>query len=372
MFFDKSFTIFAPKMLKRIDFYIIKKFLGTYVLSILLIISIAIVIDITEKMDNFYNEGLNLKTIIFDYYIYFVPYYINLFSSLFTFLSVIFVTSKLAYNTEIIAMLAGGISFKRIMLPYFISASIIALATFYVSSEIIPPGIRERLKFESTYIFHQVFEESSNHKQLQLSGNEIAYIERYNKTKKIGYRFSYDKFNDKQLIERITASRIEYDSLQNWTIIDYTRRVFYELREETTQGDTLKMTLNMVPEDFVTVLKEYEQLTTEQLHTYIEEQSKRGIGGLNAYKLELYKRYSNPFAAFILTLIGVSIASRKVRGGTGSHLFFGLLLSVTYIIANLSSVSFTVKGGVHPMMAVWIPNLVYLAIGIVLYLRAPK
>jgi lipopolysaccharide export system permease protein len=221
-------------------------------------------------------------------------------------------------------------------------------------------------------IFHQVFEESSNHKQLQLSGNEIAYIERYNKTKKIGYRFSYDKFNDKQLIERITASRIEYDSLQNWTIIDYTRRVFYELREETTQGDTLKMTLNMVPEDFVTVLKEYEQLTTEQLHTYIEEQSKRGNGGLNAYKLELYKRYSNPFAAFILTLIGVSIASRKVRGGTGSHLFFGLLLSVTYIIANLSSVSFTVKGGVHPMMAVWIPNLVYLAIGIVLYLRAPK
>ena len=359
-------------MLKRIDFYIIKKFLGTYVLSILLIISIAIVIDITEKMDNFYNEGLNLKTIIFDYYIYFVPYYINLFSSLFTFLSVIFVTSKLAYNTEIIAMLAGGISFKRIMLPYFISASIIALATFYVSSEIIPPGIRERLKFESTYIFQQVFEESTNHKQLQLSGNEIAYIERYNKTKKIGYRFSYDKFNDKQLIERITASRIEYDSLQNWTIIDYTRRVFYELREETTQGDTLKMTLNMVPEDFVTVLKEYEQLTTEQLHTYIEEQSKRGIGGLNAYKLELYKRYSNPFAAFILTLIGVSIASRKVRGGTGSHLFFGLLLRVTYIIANVSSVSFTVKGGVHPMMAVWIPNLVYLAIGIVLYLRAPK
>ncbi len=371
VFFPKN-CIFVVAMLKKIDFYIIKKFLGTYVLSILLVISIAIVIDITEKMDDFYNEGLSLKTIIFDYYIYFVPYYINLFSSLFTFLSVIFVTSKLAYNSEIIAMLAGGISFKRIMVPYFISASIIALLTFYVSSEIIPPGIRERLRFESTYINHKVFEESVNHQQLQISSNEIVYIERYNKSKNIGYRFSYDKFDGKQLAERLTASRIEYDTLQNWLVIDYMQRTFHDLKEEVAKGDSLKMHLNMVPKDFIKVLKEYEQLTTGQLHSYIEEQSRRGIGGLNAYKLELYKRYANPFAAFILTLIGVSIASKKVRGGTGAHLFVGLLLSVSYIIANLSSVSFTVQGGVHPLMAVWIPNLVYFTIGIGLYIRAPK
>ncbi len=371
VFFSKN-CIFVVAMLKKIDFYIIKKFLGTYVLSILLVISIAIVIDITEKMDDFYNEGLSLKTIIFDYYIYFVPYYINLFSSLFTFLSVIFVTSKLAYNTEIIAMLAGGISFKRIMVPYFISASIIALLTFYVSSEIIPPGIHERLRFESTYINHKVFEESVNHQQLQISSNEIVYIERYNKSKNIGYRFSYDKFDGKQLAERLTASRIEYDTLQNWLVIDYMQRTFHDLKEEVVKGDSLKMHLNMVPKDFIKVLKEYEQLTTSQLHSYIEEQSRRGIGGLNAYKLELYKRYANPFAAFILTLIGVSIASKKVRGGTGAHLFVGLLLSVSYIIANLSSVSFTVQGGVHPLMAVWIPNLVYFTIGIGLYIRAPK
>ena len=177
-------------MLRRIDYYIIKKFLGTYVLSIVLIISIAIVIDITEKMDDFYNEGLDMKTIIFDYYIYFIPYYTNLFSSLFTFLAVIFVTSKLAFNSEIIAMLAGGISFRRILVPYLISAAIIAAATFYISSEIIPPGIRERLKFEYKYVEHKQFESSLEHQQLRISENEIVYVERYDLEKNMGYFIS--------------------------------------------------------------------------------------------------------------------------------------------------------------------------------------
>lgn len=359
-------------MLKKIDFYIIKKFMGTYMLSILLIISIAIVIDITEKMDNFYKEGLTSQQIIFDYYIYFVPYYINLFSALFTFLSVIFVTSKLAYNTEIIAMLAGGISFKRIIVPYMISAALIAGATFYLSSEIIPPGIRERLKFESEYIYHEAFEESTNHKQIQLSGNEIVYVERYNLSRNVGYRFSYDKFDGKRLIERITAQRIEYDTLHHWTAIEYQKREFEDLREIMTTGDTAHLELDMTPRDFVTVLKEYEQFTNSQLKTHIAEQSKRGVGGLEAYQLELYKRYANPFGAFILTLIGVSVASRKVRGGTGYHIFMGLLLSVTYILFNLTSVSFTTKGGVHPLIAVWLPNVIYLIIGLYLYKKAPK
>lgn len=365
-------STFAAAMLKKIDFYIIKKFMGTYILSILLIISIAIVIDITEKMDNFYKEGLTTEQIIFDYYIYFVPYYINLFSALFTFLSVIFITSKLAYNTEIIAMLAGGISFKRIVVPYMISAALIAGATFYLSSEIIPPGIRERLRFESEYIYHEAFKESTNHKQIQLSGNEIAYVERYNLSRDVGYKFSYDKFEGKRLIERITAQRIEYDSLNHWTAIDYQKRVFDDLRETMTTGDTLNMELDMTPRDFVTVLKEYEQLTNKELRAHIETQSKRGVGGLSAYQLELYKRYASPFGAFILTLIGVSVASRKVRGGTGYHIFVGLMLSVTYILFNLTSVSFTVKGGIHPLIAVWTPNVLYLCIGLYLYKKAPK
>lgn len=359
-------------MLKKIDYYIIKKFLGTYALSLLLVISIAIVIDLTEKMDDFYREGLDTYTIIFNYYIHFIPYYINLFSSLFTFLAVIFVTSKLAYNTEIIAMLAGGISLRRIIVPYMISAALIACFTFYISSEIIPPSIRERLKFESEFIYHEQFESTTNHKQVQISPNEIIYVERYNLHKNIGYRFSYDKFDEKRLVERVTANRIEFDSLNHWTAINYTKRSFTDLREELSKGDTLKMTLSMYPKDFKEIIKEYEQLTNEQLRTHIAEQSKRGVGGLDAYQLELYKRFANPFAAFILTLIGVSIASKKVRGGTGYHIFMGLLLSVTYLLFNLTSVSFTVKGGIPPLLSVWIPNMLYLGIGLFLYVKAPK
>lgn len=359
-------------MLKKLDFYIMKKFLGTYVLSIILIISIAIVIDITEKIDNFFNEGLDFKTIIFEYYIYFVPYYINLFSSLFTFLAVIFVTSKLAFNSEIIAMLAGGISFRRIMVPYLISAAIIALFTFYISSEIIPPGIRERLKFEFKYIDHDEFETSLDHQQLKISKDEIIYVERYDITKNIGYRFSYDRFEGKKLVERITATRIHYDSLYNWTAHNCMQRKFVGLKEEVSTSPKMELELNMIPKDFIKVAKEYEQLTTGELITYLDVQGKRGLSGLNAYELELQKRIANPFAAFILTIIGVSVASRKSRGGTGFHIFIGFLLSVTYILFNMVSSSLTIKGGVNPTISVWLPNVIYLAIGIYLYKIAPK
>lgn len=368
----KKMRIFAPSMFKKIDYYIIKKFLGTYVLSLLLVISIAIVIDITEKMDDFYREGLDSYTIIFDYYIYFIPYYINLFSSLFTFLAVIFVTSKLAYNSEIIAMLAGGISFRRIMRPYMFSAALIAVFTFYISSEVIPPSIRERLIFESEHITHEAFESSSQHKQLQISENEIIYVERFNLRKNIGYRFSYDKFDGKRLIERITANKIEYISDYKWKASYFTKRSFTGLREEMVKGDTLTMELNMLPKDFIEIIKEYEQLTNSQLSENIAEKTRRRIGGVGVYELELYKRFANPFAAFILTLIGVSIASKKVRGGTGVHIFFGLLLSTTYLLFNLTSVSFTVKGGADPLLSVWIPNFIYLIIAIILYKKAPK
>jgi lipopolysaccharide export system permease protein len=349
-----------------------KKFLGTYVLSIILIISIAIVIDITEKIDDFFNEGLSFKTIVLEYYIYFVPYYINLFSSLFTFIAVIFVTSKLAFNSEIIAMLAGGVSFKRIMVPYLISAAIIALFTFYISSEIIPPGIRERLKFEFKYIDHDEFETSLAHQQLKISKNEIIYVERYDLTNNIAFRFSYDKFDGKKLVERITAQRIHYDSLYNWTAYNCMQRKFVGLKEEVTTLPKMELELNMIPKDFIKVAQEYEQLTTGELVEYLEIQGQRGLSGLNAYELELQKRIANPFAAFILTIIGVSVASRKSRGGTGYHIFIGFLLSVTYILFSMVSSSLTIKGGLNPTISVWLPNVIYLAIGIYLYKIAPK
>jgi lipopolysaccharide export system permease protein len=269
-------------------------------------------------------------------------------------------------------MLAGGISFRRILVPYLISAAIIAGATFYISSEIIPPGIRERLKFEYKYVEHKKFESSLDHQQLRISENEIIYVERYDITRNIGYKFSYDRFDGKKLEERITAMRIQHDSLYNWTAYNCMQRKFVGLKEEVTTHDEMKLELNMIPKDFVKVVKEYEQLTTSELVEYLETQSKRGLYGLNAYELELQKRIASPFSAFVLTIIGVSVASRKSRGGTGFHIFIGFLLSVTYILFNMVSSSLTIKGGLNPTISVWLPNVLYLAIGIYLYKIAPK
>lgn len=359
-------------MLKRIDYYIIKKVLGTYVLSILMIISIAIVIDITEKMDDFYQAELSLQTIVMQYYIHFVPYYINLFSSLFTFISVIFVTSKLAYNSEIIAMLAGGISFRRIMVPFFISAMIIALFTFYIGSYVIPKGNNIRLAFESQYIDHSPPEVSLRNVQFKINQSDIAYMERFNVSDEIGYRFSLDSFQEKRLAQRITAQTIRYKGDKNWLLLRYTRREFDGLTERLGSGDTLRLHLDMEPKDFLVVKNQQERLTNPELLEYIDENTKRGRAGLNAYKLEYQKRFALPFGSFVLTLIGASLSAKKVRGGKGFNLFIGLLLSVVYILCTLVSSTFTVKAGINPTLAIWLPNLVFLCIGIWLYRIAPK
>lgn len=346
--------------------------LGTYVLSILMIISIAIVIDITEKMDNFYQAELSLQTVVMDYYIHFVPYYINLFSSLFTFISAIFVTSKLAYNSEIIAMLAGGISFRRIMVPYMLSAAVIALFTFYIGSYVIPKGNDKRLDFESKYIDNIPPEISLRNVQFRINEADIAYMERFNVVNNIGYRFSLDSFDNKRLASRITAQTIHYEGEDKWLLLRYTKRDFDGLYENLTKGDSLQLHAHMNPEDFMVIKNHHERLTNPELLEYIEENSKRGRAGLNAYKLEYQKHFALPFGSFVLTLIGVSLSAKKVRGGKGFNMFVGLALSAIYILSTMMSSTFTIKAGVNPTLAIWLPNIVFLGIGIVLYHKAPK
>jgi len=359
-------------MLKKLDIYIIKKFLGAYFLSIILIMSIAIVIDLTEKLDNFYATNLELSTIIFDYYINFIPYYANLFSSLFTFISVIFVTSKMAFNSEIIAMLASGISLKRILFPYFIAAGIIALITFFIGGYIIPPGNKVRYEFEQKYIKKKPAEKTIRNIQLKVSTNQIAYIERFELEDNTGYRFSLDTFEGKTLVSRTTSNTIHWDSTYVWTLINYTKRDFVGLKEELSMGDKTTITINMKPSDFGGIKNQYEHLSNPALKAHIEEQTQRGTAGLNLYKLEYEKRYALPFAAFVLTLIGVSLGSRKVRGGTGLHILIGFMLSITYVLSTMISSSLTVKAGFNPMVAIWSPNVVYFLIGLYLYKIAPK
>lgn len=357
--------------LKRIDTYIIMKFLGTYFFSLALILSIAVVFDLTEKFDNFFENKAPLKAIIFDYYLNFIPFYMNMFSPLFTFISVIFFTSKMATNTEIIAILSSGVSFRRLMLPYFLSASVIAIISFVVGGFIIPPANEKMLTFEDKYI-RKFKTDNARNVQMEVEKGVIMYIERYEITNNTGYRFSLEKFDGKKLISRLTAETVSWDSAYTWKITNYLQRDFNEMKESITSGTSKDTTIMVQPEEFFITSKEAAQMNIIQLRNYLIKQKDRGVGNIQAFEDEYYKRYSMPLAAFIMALMGVSLSSRKVRGGMGLHLGVGLALSSIYILFITMSTTFSVNGTMSAFAAVWLPNVVFLLIGIYLYRIAPK
>lgn len=361
------------KALKKLDLYIIKKFLGTYVFAIALIISIAVVFDYNENMDKFSNNDAPLMGIIFDYYGNFVPYFANLFSPLFVFIAVIFFTSKLAENSEIIAMFSTGMSFKRLMRPYMISAAIIAVFTFLFSSYIIPQGSVTRLAFEDQYIKKRKVTSARNI-QLEVDSGVIAYIGNYHDYRKSGNSFSLDKFVDKELVSHLTARTISYDttSVHKWTIRDYTIREMNGLKETITRGDKLDTIIKMEPSDFLIARNQQEMLTSSELGDYIDKQKRRGFANIKEFEIEYHRRIAASFAAFILTTIGLSLSSRKVKGGMGLHLGVGLALSFSYILFQTVSATFAISGSVPPIIAVWIPNFLYTFIAVYLYRKAPK
>ena len=356
-------------MLKKIDIYIIKKFLGTYFFAIALIISIAVVFDINEKLDSFLNAPL--KAIVVDYYLNFIPYFANLFSPLFTFIAVIFFTSKLADNSEIIAMLSSGISFRRLMIPYMISAAIIAGVTFYLNSYVIPPANVTRIEFQNKYVKNKKVDYASNI-QLQVEPGVIAYMSRYDNNTKTGYRFSLEKFEGKILKSRLTAQTVTYDSAYHWIIKDYMIRNFNGMREELTRGSRLDSIITIEPSDFLISRYDSELMTTSALKTYIDRQKKRGVANIKDFEIEYEKRFAMTAASFILTVIGMSLSSRKVKGGMGVNIGIGLLLSFSYILFSTVSSTFAVSGATSPRIAVCLPNIVYSIIAVYLYRKAPK
>ncbi|NDP21217.1 MAG: YjgP/YjgQ family permease [Paludibacter sp.] len=357
--------------LKRIDTYIIKKFLGTYFFSIILIISISVVFDLTEKMDNFFEHDAPLKEIVFQYYLNFIPFYMNMFSPLFTFIAVIFFTSKMATNTEIIAILASGVSFRRLMVPYLLSALVISIISFTVGGYIIPNGNKIMLTFEDKYV-RKIKKDNARNVQMEVEKGVIMYIERYEISNNTGYRFSLEKFNGKTLTSRLTAQTISWDSAYNWKITDYLQRDFKGMRESISKGTTKDTTIMVQPEEFFITYAEAAQMSNPQLSKYLIKQRERGVGNIQGFEDEYYKRFSMPLAAFIMTLIGVSLSSRKVRGGMGLHLGIGLALSSLYILFSTMSTTFSVSGVMSAFAAVWLPNLVFLVVGIYLYIKAPK
>ena len=359
-------------MLKRIDWYIIKKFLGSYFFIMVLIIAISVVFDINEKIDKFLDPQVPLKAIVFDYYMNFIPYFVNLFSALITFISVIYFTSKMADNSEVIAILSNGISFRRLMLPYMLSALFISSATFYLNSYIIPHANTERLEFYHTYINKGKKVTYASSVQAEVEPGIVVYFDRYDAELKRGYRFSMEKFEDKHLLSRLTAQRIEYDTAYHWVLHNYMIRDFNNMKEEITSGTKADTIIHIMPSDFLISQYDSEKMTNPELSDHIKRQNKRGIGNITLFELEYAKRFANLMASFILTIIGASLSSRKMKGGMGLNLGIGILLCFSYIMFSTVSSTFAISGGISPTFAVWLPNILYAFIAIYLYRRAPR
>lgn len=356
---------------KRLDIYLIRKFLGSFFYSIVLIMAIVIVFDFNEKLDKFIQNRASGYEIIFDYYLNFIPYFGVKFSPLFIFISVIFFTSKMASNSEVIAILSSGVSFRRYMRPYMVSAGILAVLMFVLNSFLVPNANKVRLDFEDKYV-KKVKTEYVYQVQMELEPGTIMYIDRYDDISQNGYNFFLESYDDLQLVSRLTARTIKKDTAYHWILNDYLIRTFDGLYENIEQGYRLDTIIRVDPEEFFIVKGYSEQLTTPELKRYLDRQKKRGVANIKEYNVEFHRRFSFPFSCFILTLIGVSLASRKIRGGIGLHLGVGLLISFSYILLDTLSGSFAQGGVITPFLAVWFPNILYLLIGLLLYVKAPK
>lgn len=365
------------RLLKRLDWYIIKKFLGTYFFTIGLIIIIMVVFDYNEHIDKL--SKASAHEIIFEYYLNYIPYFINMFSPLFVFIAIIFFTSKLAENSEIIAMFSTGMSFRRMMVPYMLSAAFIAAITLYLGSQVIPHGSITRLQFEDRYKMSHYDRDNSGgtyNIQLEVEDGVIAYMESFQTYNMTGYRFALDKFEGKKLVSHMTARSIVYDTLSaekyHWTIKNYMLRDLSGNVEALTQGAEMDTIIHFEPADFLIENGQQETMSSAELREYINRQKERGIGNIQDFEIEYHKRYAMSFAAFILTIIGVSLSSRKRKGGMGLHLGIGLGLSFGYILFQIVSSNFAITGSMSAFAAEWLPNFIYIPIAVFLYIKAPK
>ena len=375
----KGFWLFAYinpcRYLKVLDWYIIRKFIGTYFFSITLIISISIVFDANENLAKFAQFHAPFKAIVFDYYANFIPYFANLFSPLFVFIAVIFFTSRLAGNSEIIAMLAAGVSFKRLMRPYMVSCLFISALSFYLSGYVIPHGTVVRQNFETMYK-NKKRNSSAENVQLQVDKGVIACIQIYDNNTKRGYGFSLDKFENKKLVSHMTASEIQYDTISDskfhWRVTNWRIREMRGMRENITYGDVKDTVIMMEPADMVYSKGQQETFTSPELRDYISKQIGRGSTNVVQYEVEYHKRIASSFASFILTTIGFSLSSRKRKGGMGLYLGIGLALSFGYIMLQTVSATFAINAGTTPLLAAWIPNFIFAIVAYFCYRTAPN
>lgn len=358
--------------MKKIDIYIIKKFLGTFFFAISLLIVIVIIFDISENIDEFLENDAPLNEIIFSYYFNFIPYFLNLFIYLFTFISVIFFTSKLASNTEIIAILSSGVSFTRLLRPYFISGLVLAVFSFYLANFLIPKTNQNRREFKDTYM-EKLSKSKDRNIHLQIHPGTFVYVERFNTHSLKGTKFTIEKFKDHKLYYKLRAKSIKWDTINlKWIINDYYIRTINDNKEELLKGTRIDTTLNLSPSDLYVEKEDFEEMDFWELNRTIESKQMKGADNVKIYQVEKSKRIASPFATLVMTFIGMSLSCRKVRGGIGMHLGLGIAIAFAFILFMQVSTVFATVGNLSPYLSAWIPNIIFGIIGIFLLITAPK
>jgi lipopolysaccharide export system permease protein len=358
--------------MKIIDKYIIRQFLGTFFFSIVLLIFIVIIFDVSEHIDDFLKHDTPLKAIVFNYYLNFIPAFVNLFSYLFVFIAVIFFTSRMAANSEIIAILSSGISFRRMLFPYLFSAAILGLMSFLLGNFIIPYTNRGKLAFERQYIKDpKRYNDQNIHKQV--SPGTFIYMENFNRKTKVGWKFSLEMFNGRELRYKMMADRIDWDSIHSkWKLENYFRRAIGENSESMKKGTRLDTVLPFKPADFNEDIEEVSIMNFFELDQHLKKIQMRGDPDVIKYQVKEYERIVFPFATLVLTLIGVSVSSRKTRGGIGFSLGFGLALTFLYILFMQVFTVLATFGSYPPLLAVWTPNIIFTVVALFLVRAAPK
>lgn len=358
--------------IKILDLYILRKFLGTFFYAITLLVVIVVVFDISENIQDFIDHKAPLSAIIFEYYLNFIPYFVNLFSPLFTFIAVIFFTSKLAGFNELTSILGSGISYKRVLVPYIAGALILSIMSFFLSNFLIPYTNRNMLDFKDKYVSKRVKNKEGD-MHVKVASDTYVYVETWNNNQKTGYNFTLEKMNFDGVYYKLMAQNIQWDSLKkNWTLNGYVKRYTYGMKELIMSGPKLDTNLNISPNDFVYIRDEMETMNYFQIRKYIKNEKLKGSDKVKFYEVEKHKRVAFPFATIILTIIGVTVAGRKTRGGLGIHLAVGLLLSFSFIMFMQVTTVFATFGTLDPLLAVWIPNILYGLLSIYLIRSAPK
>ena len=359
---------------KILDKYIVKKFLGTFFFTIMIGVSIVVIFDLSEKIDKFVEKNVPVHEIIFDYFAGFIPWIVNSFSPLIVFISAIFFTSKLAQNSEIVAMLSGGISFRRIMAPYMFSAAVICILSLILGLYIIPPANQKRLDFENKYIKAQeIIANNKRNLHYQLSPGDFVYIGQFSSSTNTAYGFTLEQVEDNHVVSKLSATSAAWDTtFQGWRLRNYYIRDFYGESEMVRTGRQLDTVIQLSLEDLYRRRNAVESLSGKDLNELIEVQRIRGDAEIKRSLIEKYSRIATPFSAFVLTVIAVSLSSRKKRGGLGLNIGIGLALSFAYILFMRFSQMFVHKGIMEPLLAMWLPNIVFTVVAVILYRLAPK